>query len=158
MQITWTDTWTQEHRDVRTHSSAPALSIMPQPVLSAYCVPSTVPAVTLSLERQHRRRQAVGWVGLRQDGQGASTRKGMGPGVDGTFGTCGKSRSHSGLREGLPGGWVCRAQLASRGMDARFGSLGSKALPGHPQGALGWKRVEQSEWLVLLGASDQQWL
>lgn len=80
MQITWTDTWTQEHRNVRTHSSAPALSIMPQPVLSAYCVPSTVSAVTLSLERQHslrrlvskasRRQQATGWVGLRQDGKG----------------------------------------------------------------------------------------
>lgn len=53
---------------------------------------------------------------------------------------------------------MCRAQLASRGMDAGFGSLGSKAPLGNPQGALGWKKVEQSEWLVPLGVSDRQWL
>lgn len=50
---------------------------------------------------------------------------------------------------------MCRAQLANRGMNARLGSLGSQAPPGHPQGALGWERVEQSEWLVPLGASDR---
>lgn len=68
------------------------------------------------------------------------------------------TRSHSGLREGLPRRCVCRAQPTRKAWMPGLGVWVSGHLHSNPQGALGMKGIEQGEWLVQLGVGDWQWL